>query len=92
MCDALAKDIAQHCVAEECTSPHPDCEEHCQASAEGAFQQSSVVILQNNNEAFRELGRRASALAPRVAAVLEGGYNLRTLPRLVEAALEGFSD
>jgi acetoin utilization deacetylase AcuC-like enzyme len=41
---------------------------------------------------FRELARRATALAPRVAAVLEGGYNLRTLPRLVEAALEGFSE
>jgi acetoin utilization deacetylase AcuC-like enzyme len=39
---------------------------------------------------FRELARRASQLAPRVAAVLEGGYNLRTLPDLVEAALEGF--
>jgi len=24
--------------------------------------------------------------------VLEGGYNLRTLPDLVEAALEGFND
>jgi acetoin utilization deacetylase AcuC-like enzyme len=41
---------------------------------------------------FRELARRASALAPRVSAVLEGGYNLRTLPALVEAAQEGFSD
>jgi acetoin utilization deacetylase AcuC-like enzyme len=40
---------------------------------------------------FRELARRAAALAPHVAAVLEGGYNLRMLPRLVEAALEGFS-
>jgi len=39
---------------------------------------------------FTELARRASALAPRVAAVLEGGYNLATLPDLVEAALEGF--
>jgi acetoin utilization deacetylase AcuC-like enzyme len=39
---------------------------------------------------FRELGRRCSALAPRVAAVLEGGYNLETLPVLVEAAFEGF--
>jgi acetoin utilization deacetylase AcuC-like enzyme len=39
---------------------------------------------------FTELARRASALAPRVAAVLEGGYNLATLPRLVEAALAGF--
>ena len=39
---------------------------------------------------FRELARRSAQLAPRVAAVLEGGYNLETLPRLVEAALKGF--
>jgi acetoin utilization deacetylase AcuC-like enzyme len=40
---------------------------------------------------FRELARRSVALGPRAAAVLEGGYNLETLPWLVEAALEGFS-
>lgn len=40
---------------------------------------------------FRELARRASQLAPRVGAVLEGGYNVRTLPELVDAALDGFS-
>jgi acetoin utilization deacetylase AcuC-like enzyme len=34
--------------------------------------------------------RRAGGLAPRVAAVLEGGYNLDTLPSLVGAALAGF--
>jgi acetoin utilization deacetylase AcuC-like enzyme len=39
---------------------------------------------------FHELARRCAALAPRVAAVLEGGYNLATLPGLVEAALTGF--
>jgi acetoin utilization deacetylase AcuC-like enzyme len=39
---------------------------------------------------FTELARRSAHLAPRVAAVLEGGYNLATLPRLVNAALEGF--
>ena len=39
---------------------------------------------------FTELARRSAQLGPRVAAVLEGGYNLSTLPRLVEAALEGF--
>jgi acetoin utilization deacetylase AcuC-like enzyme len=39
---------------------------------------------------FRELARRSSALAPRVCAVLEGGYNLETLPSLVRAALDGF--
>ncbi len=40
---------------------------------------------------FRELAGRSAVLAPRFAAVLEGGYNLHTLPDLVEAALEGFS-
>ena len=41
---------------------------------------------------FRELARRSTALAPRVAAVLEGGYDPRTLPVLVGAALEGFQE
>jgi acetoin utilization deacetylase AcuC-like enzyme len=40
---------------------------------------------------FRELARRCTTLAPRTAAVLEGGYNLATLPRLVGAALDGFA-
>ncbi len=39
---------------------------------------------------FTELARRSAQLGPRVAVVLEGGYNLATLPRLVEAALRGF--
>ena len=39
---------------------------------------------------FRELARRCRGLAPRLAAVLEGGYNLETLPGLVAAALDGF--
>jgi acetoin utilization deacetylase AcuC-like enzyme len=42
-------------------------------------------------DGFSELARRSAGLAPRCAAVLEGGYNLATLPGLVEAALEGFS-
>ena len=40
---------------------------------------------------FRELASRCAQLAPRLAATLEGGYNLDTLPHLVEAALDGFS-
>jgi acetoin utilization deacetylase AcuC-like enzyme len=40
---------------------------------------------------FRELARRSAALGPKFGAVLEGGYNLETLPTLVGAALEGFS-
>ena len=39
---------------------------------------------------FHELARRCTALAPRMAAVLEGGYNLKTLPHLVETTLRGF--
>jgi acetoin utilization deacetylase AcuC-like enzyme len=40
---------------------------------------------------FRDLARRCRELAPQCAAVLEGGYNLETLPGLVHAALDGFS-
>ena len=40
---------------------------------------------------FTELARRCAALGPRTAAVLEGGYNLETLPALVKAALSGFA-
>ena len=47
--------------------------------------------LRLTDGAFRELASRATRLAPRTAAVLEGGYNLATLPDLVAAALEGFS-
>ena len=39
---------------------------------------------------FRELAARCAGLAPDVAAILEGGYNLQTLPGLVAAALDGF--
>ena len=43
-------------------------------------------------EGFRELAGRSATLAPRVAAVLEGGYDPGTLPALVGAALEGFRE
>jgi acetoin utilization deacetylase AcuC-like enzyme len=42
-------------------------------------------------DGFRELARRCRALGDRVAAVLEGGYRLETLPSLVDAALAGFT-
>jgi acetoin utilization deacetylase AcuC-like enzyme len=50
-----------------------------------------LVDMHITDDGFRELARRCAALAPRVAAVLEGGYNLETLPRLVAAALDGFA-
>jgi acetoin utilization deacetylase AcuC-like enzyme len=40
---------------------------------------------------FEEMAARSAALAPRVAAVLEGGYNLATLPELVAAVHRGLS-
>jgi acetoin utilization deacetylase AcuC-like enzyme len=42
-------------------------------------------------DGFRELAARCAQLAPRLAAVLEGGYEVETLPGLVEAALAGFA-
>jgi acetoin utilization deacetylase AcuC-like enzyme len=42
-------------------------------------------------DGFRELSRRCATWAPRVAAVLEGGYEIETLPDLVAAALDGFT-
>jgi acetoin utilization deacetylase AcuC-like enzyme len=50
-----------------------------------------LAELRLSTGCFRELARRTTQLAPRIAVVLEGGYNLRTLPELVEAALEGFT-
>jgi acetoin utilization deacetylase AcuC-like enzyme len=50
-----------------------------------------LANMRVTEDGFRELARRSALLAPRSAAVLEGGYNLSTLPRLVAAALEGFS-
>ncbi len=49
-----------------------------------------LAEMEVSADGFREMAARSAALAPRTAAVLEGGYNLATLPHLVEAALEGF--
>ena len=43
-------------------------------------------------DGFRELARRSAELGPRVAAVLEGGYDPSRLAGLVAAAREGFSE
>ncbi|HTZ06390.1 MAG TPA: histone deacetylase [Gaiellaceae bacterium] len=50
-----------------------------------------LAEMRVSEEGFRELAQRCAAMAPRVAAVLEGGYELDTLPGLVQAALDGFS-
>jgi acetoin utilization deacetylase AcuC-like enzyme len=50
-----------------------------------------LAMMEITGLGFRDLARRAKGLAPRVCAVLEGGYNLETLPGLVHAALAGFS-
>ncbi len=49
-----------------------------------------LAHMEVTEQGFEELARRSAQLGPRVAAVLEGGYNLATLPRLVEAAIRGF--
>jgi acetoin utilization deacetylase AcuC-like enzyme len=50
-----------------------------------------MALMDVTADAFREMARRCAASGPRVAAILEGGYNVATLPALVEAALEGFT-
>jgi acetoin utilization deacetylase AcuC-like enzyme len=55
-----------------------------------AHEEDPIAQMLVTEAGFRELATRSAALAPRVAAVLEGGYNVQTLPRLVDAALEGF--
>jgi acetoin utilization deacetylase AcuC-like enzyme len=55
-----------------------------------AHRDDPLAAMEVTAEGFRELASRCAALAPRVAAVLEGGYNLDTLPDLVAAAVEGF--
>ena len=49
-------------------------------------------VLELTDGGFRELARRCAALGPPLVAVLEGGYNLRTLPGLVRAAADGFAE
>jgi acetoin utilization deacetylase AcuC-like enzyme len=49
-----------------------------------------LAHMRVSEDGFRELSRRCAAMAPRVAAVLEGGYEVETLPGLVAAALDGF--
>jgi acetoin utilization deacetylase AcuC-like enzyme len=50
-----------------------------------------LADMRVTEEGFREFAYRCARMAPRVAAVLEGGYELDTLPGLVDAALTGFS-
>jgi acetoin utilization deacetylase AcuC-like enzyme len=56
-----------------------------------AHEEDPLARMRVTADGFRGLSSRCAALAPRVAAVLEGGYNIATLPSLVAAALEGFS-
>ena len=57
-----------------------------------AHAEDPLAQMRVTADGFRELSSRCGALAPRVAAVLEGGYNIATLPGLVAAALAGFSE
>jgi acetoin utilization deacetylase AcuC-like enzyme len=50
-----------------------------------------LADMRVSEDGFRELARRCGAMCVRVGAVLEGGYDLETLPTLVDAALSGFA-
>ena len=55
-----------------------------------AHRDDPLAEMEVTLDGFREIAGRCATLAPRVAAVLEGGYNLDTLPDLVAVAIEGF--
>jgi len=50
-----------------------------------------LAQMEMTEAGFRDIAGRCAAFGPRVAAVLEGGYNLVTLPGLVAAAHRGFT-
>ena len=56
-----------------------------------AHEADPLADIRLGDGAFTWMAERTTTLAPRVGAVLEGGYNLASLPRLVGAALAGFS-
>ncbi|MGH3010047.1 MAG: histone deacetylase family protein [Gaiellaceae bacterium] len=55
-----------------------------------AHESDPLADMRVSEDGFRQLARRCRSLGDHVAAVLEGGYEIETLPRLVDAALEGF--
>jgi acetoin utilization deacetylase AcuC-like enzyme len=55
-----------------------------------AHELDPLADMRVTEDGFRALAARCAALAPRVGAVLEGGYNIETLPSLVRAAADGF--
>jgi acetoin utilization deacetylase AcuC-like enzyme len=54
-----------------------------------AHEDDPLAFMKVTREGFREIAARSRSYAPRIAVVLEGGYNLRTLPDLVSSALDG---
>jgi len=56
-----------------------------------AHEEDPLADMRVTENGFRELAKRCGALSDRVAAVLEGGYELETLPDLVDAALDGLT-
>jgi acetoin utilization deacetylase AcuC-like enzyme len=56
-----------------------------------AHTEDPLAEMNVTEEGFRDMARRCRDAGPHVAAVLEGGYELDTLPGLVDAALDGFT-
>ena len=93
------RDRVGNAAAEAAALAHPleepagDGARECRLAASDTSQERGDPLagMEVTASGFRDLSARCAQLAPRVTAVLEGGYNLETLPGLVEAALEGFS-
>ena len=57
-----------------------------------AHERDPLAQMEVTEQGFYDLAARCASLGPRLAAVLEGGYNLETLPGLVAAAQDGFTE
>jgi len=56
-----------------------------------AHEADPLADMRVTEDGFRRLAQRCRSLGDHVAAVLEGGYEVDTLPQLVDAALDGFT-
>ena len=57
-----------------------------------AYREDPLAGMEVTAAGYRELAAASARLAPRMAAVLEGGYLVDVLPELVAAAIEGFEN
>jgi len=84
--DAVYKEVMEEVVEPAISGFQPDL--LLVSAGFDAAENDPIGGMKVTPEGFRELTRRAGTLCERRAFVLEGGYNLETLPGLVAAVVE----